>query len=149
MTSILVLCHGNINRSPLAAAVLAQNPRLSVRQGRLKFGHRLEKAAKKMREAAAPLGLDLSAHRSRDVTLDDLLWADIIVYMDAGNRKRLIEFAGEHWDRIAERTVCLGVFANPQRDRIPDPAFIKKGSPKFAEVVDLIKTCSEELSRRL
>jgi protein-tyrosine-phosphatase len=135
---LLVICHGNINRSPLAAAVLAQHDHIEVRQGRLKFGHRLEKASKKMRDAAAKIGIDLSKHRSRDITLEDIEWADAVIYMDAGNLKRLNEFVAgtEHAGNM--QVFCLAEFDDPPGNRIPDPAFIARDTPEFAAVVELI-----------
>lgn len=147
---VLVVCHGNINRSALAAAVLrAERPDWEVREAALKSwqndGWRPERAAKKMREAAALHGYDLEAHRSRPITEEDMDWADQVLFMDSGNFKRLLAIRptpglGRGWSN-------LGSFAGV--DRIPDPAFMAKGSPQFDEVVPLIIRAAQEASKKL
>ena len=104
------------------------------------------KAAKKMREAAAELGFDLSRHRSQLVTPTLLKWAEAVVYMDGGNLRRLkaMKFPGKF-----PALFCLGHYAKPSVSRIPDPAFMKKGSSEFIGVVRLIADASQRLAREL
>lgn len=141
---VLVLCHGNINRSPLCHAVLALHG-IPVRSaGFVNPGRR---ASKKMRDAAAALGIDLSEHRSQVITPEMYEWAELVVYMDGGNRDRLQEFAFPL--PLARESVCLARFAETPTARIPDPAFIKRDTPEFTAVVQLIKSCSETLAKKL
>ena len=149
MSKLLIVCHGNINRSPLAAAILSQYPHLEIRQGRLKFGHRDEPASRKMRDAATELGLNLEGHRSRDITLEDIAWADGVIYMDSGNLKRLQAMVQETPQSETMQAHCLAHFGDPPRTRIPDPAFIARGTQEFHDVVLLIKHCAERLAESL
>jgi protein-tyrosine-phosphatase len=133
---VLVLCHGNVCRSPLAGAVLARVlGAVRVRTAGVKPGAR-GPAAKKVREYAAARGHDLSAHRAREVTPDDYLWAGLVVYMDAGNRSRM----SPH-----ENPVCLATYAGC--DRIPDPAFTPRG-PKLTALLDLVVRAAEACGLR-
>lgn len=144
MHKILVLCHGNINRSPLCAAVL-KKAGLSVKSaGFLEDGTR---AAKKMRDAAAPLGLDLTEHRSTLITPELTSWADMIVYMDNGNHKRLKAFEEEFPTECRVPWVCLGFYV--RLPRIPDPGFMARDSKEFSDTVALIVRASEALAQEL
>lgn len=117
---VLVICHANRWRSPIAAACLAAGGGLEVRSaGFRKAGLR---AASRVRLAAQLLSLDLEAHVSAVVSPDLLAWADLVVYMDGGNRRRLaaaMREAGEH-----RPAACLGAFCDPPRSRIKDLAFV-------------------------
>src|SRR5258708_15102197 len=82
--TVLVVCNGNICRSPVAAALLARE--LAVHgitvqsAGFLGFNRPVHPAAL---AAAAGHGLDLADHRSRLVTADLVRSADLIVAIDA------------------------------------------------------------------
>jgi protein-tyrosine phosphatase len=145
---VLVVCHGNINRSVLCAAVLRhERPDWEVREAALKGwdnpGFRAERAAKKMRhQAMRAYGIDLEEHRSRSITIADLEWADRVIYMDGGNLRRLHRIR-DAWHGIdSSRWLSLGSFDEPSRERIPDPNFLKAGSDEFIDVVDLVMRCS-------
>lgn len=144
MTKVLVLCHGNINRSPLCEAVLLSH---GLRVSSAGFVNPGRRASKKMRTAAEELGLSLEHHRSQLLTRELHEWADLIVYMDGGNLRRLEAF--EQSLPWARDRVCLGEYAPSPIARIPDPAFIKRDTPEFAAVVQLIHSCSETLAKKL
>lgn len=152
---VLVVCHGNINRSPLCAAVLRQErPDLTVREAALKGwdnpGFRPERAAKKMRqEAMRAYGIDLEPHRSRSITVADMEWADRVIYMDGGNLRRLHRIKDAWHGLDPALWLSLGSFDEPPRERIPDPNFLKAGSPEFIEVVDLVMRCSLLCAKKL
>lgn len=141
--NVLVLCHGNINRSPLCAAVLDREG-ISVQSAG--FAKPNLKAALKMREAALALGLNLDKHRSRVITPELYIQADLIITMDNGNLTRLLKFEQEHNFEKKVPSRCLAFYGD--KDRIPDPAFIKRG-PEFNAVVKLIYDCSMKLTREL
>ena len=147
---VLVVCHGNINRSPVCAAVLrATRPDWEIREAALKAwdnsSWRPERAAKKMREAARERhDIDLEAHRSRAITEDDLEWADAVLFMDGGNYKRLQAIRpspgpGKQW-------VSLGSYLG--LGRIADPNFTPRG-PEFYAILDQVVRASHEASQKL
>lgn len=122
---ILTICHGNINRSPLSAAI-ARSYGHEVRTGGLSpasaGGMR---AAKKTRDKVLPLGYDLMEHRSRRVKEDDVEWAEWVILYDNGNEKRFLNEFPEH----AHKMVKLG---------IKDPGFMGKNTPEFHETIDKV-----------
>jgi protein-tyrosine phosphatase len=86
---VLVLCHGNIYRSPFVAGMLeASCPELEVRSAG--FHHRPGRASPDSHiKMSAALGVSLGSHRSALVTAEDAAWADLIVLMDRHNWARL------------------------------------------------------------
>lgn len=150
--NILVLCHGNINRSPLVHALLRKylhhKPGISVQSaGFVNPGRR---ASKKMRDYADNVGVNLEHHRSQLCTAKLVEWADKIIYMDGGNLGRLVELvdaAGLQPLSETNKLVSLGAFASPPRNRIPDPAFIKRDTQEFADVVALMDQCVQNWIR--
>lgn len=119
--NVLVLCHGNRYRSPFAEGMLQRlRPEFgfAVKSAGVKDPIGNHPAAKPAREAAAKRGFDLSRHRAQALTQELLDWADITLYMDKGNLRRLIErFPVEAMDAI-----CLASYVGAKR--IPDPCFL-------------------------
>lgn len=141
---ILVLCHGNVNRSALCAAVLRDEGLTEVRSAALKPNTRPHRATRKMREAAIDRGYDLDSHRAAEVTSEDIEWAQLIIYMDNGNYSRLAQRLD--MEGLNRATHCLAMFAEPSQERIPDPNFWKGDDPRFQSTVDLIISCSKRLA---
>lgn len=139
---VLVLCHGNKYRSPLCAAFLGKDRRLEV----ISAGFRKDAprpAAKPVREYAALNGLDLSDHRSQRVTPQMLEWAEIIIYMDRGNERRLNDLIGL-CPRGAVKAQLINLASySYNRPVVPDPAFARNAGD-FRAIMDLIKACSNE-----
>ncbi|MGW6909562.1 arsenate reductase/protein-tyrosine-phosphatase family protein [Streptomyces sp. NPDC054940] len=127
---ILTVCYGNICRSPLAAAVLAQlgGDTVEVRSAGIRDKWTGKPAHPAMAEAAAHHGYDLSGHRARQVDRDLMHWADTILAMDATNLTALHELADEH--TVGRLALYLG-----DRD-VPDP-FGQPGSA-FHECIEMI-----------
>lgn len=105
---ILVVCTGNICRSPVAAALLARAlPDKEIRSAGLGavVGSGVEPKARALAEAA---GLDVSHHEAQQLTLTMLSEADLILVMSEGQRQAVGRMAPEalgktmrlgHWVR--------------------------------------------------
>lgn len=141
---VLVLCLGNINRSPACAAVLAREPGLEVRSAGFRRGGL--RASLKMREAMAARGYNLETHRSSIVTRELAEWAETIVVMGNSDFERLIPIAGR--DLVNFKCTKLANWDIPQVSRIHDPGFLPRG-PKFDAIVDQVVRCSQNLARDL
>jgi protein-tyrosine-phosphatase len=166
-TKILVVCHGNINRSPVCGYLLAQMlPEAEVRQAAMKHVARPEKATKKARDYAAGTALfyataeqrglseawrkisgKLSNHRSRQCTAEDLTWADYIIYMDGGNLKRIQALAADL--PKSGKQVCLASHLTPPKNRIADPAFMRAGSEEVGQTFMEIFMATQALAKTL
>ncbi len=107
--NILVLCYGNIYRSPFVAnklASLLDNTKWEIRSAG--FYHKSNRpCAEGFVQLANTFDVDLSQHRSRQVTEEEVEWADLIVIMDCKNRDLLHDLgdAGEH--KVVWVAACL------------------------------------------
>lgn len=91
-----------------------------------------------MREAAAEAGYSLELHRSQLVTPGMLQWADLVLYMDGGNLKRLQHVRGFS----ADKCKALGSYLTEPVERISDPNYMARGSTEFNAVVcQLLEAC--------
>ncbi len=114
---VLVLCYGNICRSPYAAERLrVTRPDLVVESAG--FHDREDRTSPpEIVEAAALRGIDLSPHRSRKVTYADLDAADLILVMDRDQARRVRRASRD----AGARTHYLGLFARGGAVEIEDP----------------------------
>ncbi len=133
---VLVLCHGNINRSPLVEAILRRH---GIKAKSAGFRNPKRRAAKKMREAAKQLfNIDLEQHRSQLITPGLWLWATVILYMDGPNKQKLMVFKAQNPGLPPRTELNLAVWSPAEnKSRIPDPNYTPRG-PEFNKLVDLI-----------
>lgn len=107
MVKILILCHGNICRSPMAQFILMD---MVSRAGR---GEEFEvaSAAVSREELGNPVypparrelqrhGIRCDGHRARQVTPEDYRYYDRIYYMDASNRRYLDRMLPKDGEKI-------------------------------------------------
>lgn len=143
--SVLVVCLGNICRSPFAAAVLDRAKGPVIAAGSAGFigpGRPVPPAGL---EAARQLGVDLAAHRSRLLTPALLERADLVVVMEPAHAARLRHDYG--WpDRKIVMLGDLDPGPVPGR-RIIDP--IDRSVARYVEVYTRIERCAAELVRVL
>lgn len=141
---ILVLCHGNINRSPACAAIL-QTYGFKCRSRGFREGNVGMRATAKIRRAMQRRGIDLETHRAQKITDDDVVWSNLIIYMDGGNEKRLKNLYPE----AMKKSVCLAEYLNPVGKRIPDPNYFAKDSKEFIKAVNILTVASKRLAESL
>jgi len=140
---VLVVCHGNICRSPYAAARLSTRaPALEVRSRGL-HAEDGSRTPEHIRSAAQARGVDLSAHRAAGVTARDLAWADAIVLMDGSNHARL----GAMDERSLDKVLWLGAFDGGHRVEIEDP--YDAPPAQVRAVLARIDACVESFSHAL
>lgn len=142
---VLVLCHGNLNRSPFVAALIRRwRPRWTVTSAGLKTtpGRR---ASRKAREAALSRGMDLGDHLSMPLTKGMVDFNDVILYMDGGNEKRLRVFLAERYTELhasqawVEKCRLLAGYGSLRR--VPDPNYTSDPE-KLREYFGIAETCT-------
>lgn len=131
---ILVLCQGNICRSPVAAALLKrQLPSKQIRSAGLTamVEHGADATAA---EIAAADNLDLAEHSARQVTSEMIQWADLVLVMSEGQRSQV----GRYTPEAMGKTLLLGHWLESpgQQKEIPDP--YKKSRDVFEHVHKLM-----------
>ena len=91
MKNILVVCTGNICRSPTGEYLLKKElgPEFNVMSAGL--GALVDNPAHEIsQKIAMQHGVDMSAHRARQINLDILKWADLILVMEMGHKRELL-----------------------------------------------------------
>ena len=141
---VLVLCYGNICRSPYAAAVLTRSLRecglsTEVQQGGF-FGPD-RPAATTAKAVAARRGIELRGHRSRLITAELVSGDCLVIVMEPWQARRAITKFGAS----APRTLVLGdLDTQPVLERsISDP--YGRNADAFEITYDRIDRCVAEL----
>jgi protein-tyrosine phosphatase len=140
--TVLVVCHGNICRSPVAGALLARElapSGIDVRSaGFIGFNRPAPPHAV---AAAERHGLELADHRSRLVTAEIARTADLVVVMEMSQQRTIIERFG----RRPSDVIILGdLDPRPIETRtIRDP--VNDGREVFDQVYERIARCVREL----
>jgi protein-tyrosine-phosphatase len=114
---ILFLCTGNVCRSPFAARLAEQLlPQTEIVSAGF---HSVDGRAcpGKMLRVSRRFGADLSPHRSRRITRDQLDDADLVLAMDPKHLEEL----GKLFPEALPRATLLGFYAQPPVLSIPDP----------------------------
>ncbi|NWG91746.1 MAG: low molecular weight phosphotyrosine protein phosphatase [Parvularculaceae bacterium] len=143
MTRILLVCLGNICRSPAAEAVLrakaaARGIALHVESAGTGGWHQGEGADPRMVRAAARRGYDLTAHRAKKVAVADFYEFDRLLAMDMRNRADLHRIAPP--DRVCDIRLFLDDAGGGTRET-PDPYY--GGPDGFEHVLDLLEAGAE------
>jgi protein-tyrosine phosphatase len=144
--SVVVVCHGNICRSPVAGALLARAlVRVGTRVDSAGFLGANRPAPPEAVAAAARRGVDLSMHRSRLLTPALARSADLIVVMEPRQQREVLDRFG----RSLRDVVVLGDFdPTPLQARaIRDP--VEQGPEVFDESYARIERCVRELATLL
>jgi protein-tyrosine phosphatase len=143
--SILLLCHGNICRSPYAEAVLrGRLADLGLADIGISSAGFIEPDRQSPPEALAVSlghGYDLSGHRSSLVTSQALRESAVVVVMDSSQREHAFELGAPQ-----DRLFLLGDF-DPlpiERRTIPDP--IDRPAEVFERVYGRIDRCVGEVA---
>lgn len=136
--NILIVCVGNICRSPTAEYLL--KAKMTPATGPVISSAGIGALVDKPIEATALAilqehGIDASAHSARQVTSVMLHEADLILAMEEGHLKKLHEIAPQ----IRGRAFLLGKWQNNQP--VPDP--YRQQRPAFEHAYKLIDQATE------
>jgi protein-tyrosine-phosphatase/predicted ATP-grasp superfamily ATP-dependent carboligase len=141
--TILVMCYGNICRSPYAAAELDRrtgNKVVTSAGTYLKAGR---KSPGEALEAASALGIDLTSHCSRVATLNEIKLIDLIVVFDRKNWLAIRSMCPE----VMQRVAYLGA-ADPNGPlEVPDP--FGHGIEEFHECYRRVQCLVERLAQSM
>ena len=144
--TVLLCCHGNICRSPLATSLMRKYGFGDVICAGFKEGG--AKSPKKVRDwALENHDIDLSSHRAVQVTIEMLQEADLILYMDGGQRARLEgmwKSGGLDLSRgpLLQFAEPLARYLTAPLDRIGDPMFQQGGSAPFCLIMNQLEEAS-------
>lgn len=140
--NILMVCLGNICRSPIAEAVVREHlQRAGMDEVRVDSAgcsdyHRDKAPDKRAQQVCSQHGYDLSTQRSRPVEMADFYEYGLICAMDSDNL---------HWlkdNQPANATGAIRLFL-PGDAEVPDPYY--GGENGFEQVLELIEMGSVQL----
>ncbi len=151
MVSVLMVCMGNICRSPTAHGVFARkifdaglSMRVRVDSAGTYAGHKGQPPDKRARQVAAKRGYDLEPLRSRPLSREDFARFDMIVVMDEQNKQDVLKRAAEHG---YQGTVAKLLDFHPDPDAhdedLPDPYY--GAASGFDRVLDLVEPACDGL----
>ena len=148
MTKILMVCLGNICRSPLAEGILQSkvNPdQVFVDSAGTAGYHVGSTPDPRSIEVARKHGIDISHQRTRQFTAEDFKAFDVIYVMDKSNYRNVMALATSQADR--EKVALLLGNISGNTSEVPDPYY---GGPSgFDHVFDLIDEACEIISNEL
>jgi protein-tyrosine phosphatase len=148
---VLMVCTGNICRSPTAEAVLRSQAQAAGLGGRIEVdsagthGYHVGEAPDARAQAhALGRGLDLSTLRARRLTVADFRVFDWILAMDAGHLQAMRKLAPP--DALARLDMLLRSEPGQSAHDVPDPYY--GAAADFERVLDCAETgCRQWLNR--
>ena len=145
---ILMVCLGNICRSPMAHGLLQQK----VLQRKLDWEvdsagtssyHKGELPDKRAIACMKRHGIDITYQHSRPVTLADLQYYDRIFVMDRSNLHDVFEMAGTE-DELEKISLIMGLVDERSAGDVPDP-YYGPGEKGFELVYEMLDRATDVL----
>lgn len=150
--TVVMVCTGNICRSPTAEGVLRHRLRamglgdvVQVESAGVQGWHVGEPPDERSQAHARRRGYDLAAQRARALLDDDFERADLLLAMDAGHLREMARRCPAPW---RHKLGLLLDYAPAFRGRdVPDPYY--GGTAGFERVLDLIEAACDPLAETL
>lgn len=148
---ILMVCLGNICRSPVAEGVMQhiakeRGLKLHIDSAGTSGHHNGEAPDRRSQQNAKTHGIDISKQRSRKFTREDFLAFDKIYVMDGSNYRDVTGMARNDEERN-KVDLLLNILYPGRNMGVPDPWY--GGERGFEEVFQLIKLACGKLADQL
>mgnify|MGYP000663406343 CR=1 FL=1 len=149
MTKILMVCLGNICRSPLAEGILksklpSENFMVdSAGTGNYHVGDAPDKRSVKV---GNKYGVDITKQRGRQFTVSDFDTFDIIYVMDTSNYQNVVKLARNDNDISKVNMILNEIYPN-QDYNVPDP--YTGGIQGFESTFKMLDEACNEISQKL
>ena len=148
---ILMVCLGNICRSPLAEGILRKkivekHLNAEVASAGFVSYHAGNSADKRALNTAAQFGVDLSSHKARVFKSSDFDKYDLIYVMDKENLKDVLQLARNNEDRKKTDLILNEVFPG-ENQIVPDPYY--GGTEGFINVYHLLDKACDAIIKKI
>lgn len=146
---ILMLCLGNICRSPLAEGILRSKLPEDFEidsAGTISY-HEGKKADHRSIKIAQQYGIDISNHRARIITPKDLEDYDRIFCMDLENYKDAVSMANSEEQRQKIRLILNEAGNNGNQIEVPDPYWSEMDA--FDNVYKMLDAACDSIAKNL
>ncbi len=146
---ILMVCLGNICRSPLAEGIMKSKlpDNFSVDSAGTINMHEGSRPDKRSIEVATKNGLDISNQKSRPIKSDDLNYYDKIFCMDKNNLRDVLSLAKNQEQRDKISLLMHDLNLKQFSLEVPDPYW--SGSEGFDQVFRQIDEACEIISKNI
>jgi len=149
MTRILMVCLGNICRSPLAEGILqfkVDYSKVQVDSAGMVDYHAGELPDKRSIQVASENLLDITNQRARHFEISDFDKYDLIYAMDKKNQLTLLELAPNENTKNKVRLILDEVFPDEEKD-VPDPYYDSVSA--FRNVYKMLDEACEIIANKL
>ncbi len=148
MTKILMVCLGNICRSPLAEGILKSklNSNFIVESAGTAAYHVGNKPDPRSIAVARQNGLNITNQRARKFTKQDFEDFDIIYAMDNSNYQNIIALAENEEEKSKVKLILNESFPDKNLD-VPDPYY--GGDKGFENVYNMLDNACEIIAKRI
>ena len=149
MTKILMVCLGNICRSPLAEGILKSklpDSEFIVDSAGTSHYHIGDLPDKRSIKVAEKYGLDISDQKGRQFSVNDFDNFDIIYVMDESNFKNVIKLARNPEDILKVKYILNEIYPN-QNHSVPDP--YTGGLQGFDTTFKMLDEACEQIASKL
>lgn len=147
--NILMVCLGNICRSPLAEGILkskVDNSIVYVDSAGTSGFHIGESPDKRSIRVAIKHGIDLTYQKSRQFTREDFDKFDLIYAMDNSNKANIIALSRNQNDVDKVRLILNEIKPNKNLN-VPDPYY--GGEQGFENVFKMLDNACDEIAKKL
>ena len=147
-SKILMVCLGNICRSPLAEGIMRSklSEDFIVDSAGTGGWHAGELPDKRSISTAKGRGLDITNQRARQFKKSDFDTFDYIFVMDNSNYKDVLALAPNEVAKSKVKLILNEIFPGENVD-VPDPYY--GGQDGFENVFDMLDQACEEIARKL
>lgn len=148
MTKILMVCLGNICRSPLAEGILKSklNSNFTVESAGTAAYHVGNKPDPRSIAVARQNGLNITNQRARKFTRQDFEDFDVIYAMDNSNYQNIIALAKNYQHKEKVKLILNESYPNKNLD-VPDPYY--GGDKGFENVYSMLDHACEIIAKRI
>ncbi len=145
---ILMVCLGNICRSPLAEGIMRSKLTADFTVDSAGTGnwHIGQLPDKRSISTAKKRGLDISNQRARQFEISDFATFDHIFVMDNSNYKDVLALAPNDEAKSKVKLILNEIFLNENVD-VPDPYF--GGEDGFENVFDILDQACDKIAKNL
>lgn len=148
---VLMVCLGNICRSPMADGLLRHKVKdhglnvLVDSAGTANY-HVGEKPDPRMRSTANKFGVSIDELRARQFVVQDFDDFDLIYAMDKSNYKNIVSLARNEHDKLKVQLILNELYPGEDRE-VPDPYY--GGEQGFIDVFNMLNDATEQILKKL
>lgn len=149
MTKILMVCLGNICRSPLAHGILESklpDETFYIDSAGTSYFHIGEQPNARSIETARRHGIDITHQRARQFDVSDFDTFDYIYVMDQSNYQDVVDLARDENDTLKIKLI-LDEIPNSSIKNVPDP--YNGDNQDFEKVYQMLEEACEHIVKKL